>query len=218
MNPTNSLEQKISSLFSRYKNKAVDEQQKEIISRGFVYSKVDSKADILICGINPSERKDFLTSDYMYNYALLEKDRYFKKFLPLFSNYTNTFSISYFDLFYQKHSKQKSIECFKKDKPGKDFLQEQLNITHSILEQIQPKAIFVFNKQASTFFNHNHNFNVGLNLKLEKTAFPNTYHVQSNSLKNTLVYSSRFLNHFVKMEELNKIKQEIASVFNLIRS
>ena len=176
-----------------------------IVSRGFVYSEINPNAEILICGINPSLRTDFLKTSFSYDFDLVKaSDRYFKKFQPLIN--TAVLEVGYFDLFYQKHSKQKDIESFYKTEQGRSFLQSQLNITREILLNLKPKAILVFNKEAFSFFGIHPRLNIGMKFNLENHSIDNTFYCEE---LNALIYKARYLNHFVNQETLKKMKDDI---------
>jgi len=236
------IEEKLNTLFKKYESTFQNEYLNEIIERGYVFSDVNVESDILICGINPSYRKlgkniDQPTKNYSYKFKDTENDRYFKKYHHFFSAYKHEHTIDYLDFFYQRHTQQKDFKLFFKEERSINFLTEQLQITQETLELIEPKAIFLFNRFASNFLgkNNKYNFknetltNVWLGYIFENTPIPNTYKIKGfidlnqrignkkqTNLKGTIVYFSRFLNHYVKQEEISQIQEDIDLIIKQI--
>ena len=203
----NDLSLKLSELFDFHRKELKNRKQSEIVSRGLVFSEIDPQAELLICGFNPSLRTDFLKTEKSYDYNLVKNfDRYFKKFEPLILSTEFGLKVSYFDLFYQKHSKQKEIDCFYQDEKGLSFLQAQLSLTKQLIVEIKPKVILVFNKQAIPFFEFHPKHKIGMGFNLIKKSKVNSFYCAELEC---FIYPSRFLNHFVKQQELATIKIEI---------
>ena len=211
-----SLEAKLTKLFKKYEKKLIHPEQCSIIKRGFVYSRVDLTVDVIVMGINPSQRTDFLDySGVSYNYKDLESDRYFKKFHSLLEPYNA--SISYCDLFYHKHSDQKQLEHFMKDDVGKAFLTEQLEITRQILSDIKPKLILLFNRKAATFFTTDWlGFNVTKDLVLKNTEFTNNQNICVIPSLEAYIYFSTFLGYRTSKEAIRKVERDIPKLFDLL--
>jgi hypothetical protein len=208
------IHHQLKTIFEEHSKKNTASAQNQIITNGFAFSEVDFSADVLICGFNPSMRTDFLKTQNSYTYDLVKNnDRYFKKFEPLITDFSSKFTFSYLDIFYQRHTQQKEIKAFYKNETDLNFLQEQLDLTRSILLEIKPKAILVFNKQAFPFFTWNEKLNLGMKFNLCKTAIPNTFTIIEFDCK---LYESRFLNHFVKKDQMQQIKNQISQLLENI--
>lgn len=232
----------LSDIFFEYENKFESKDLNEIVSRKFVYSKLDLYAEILICGINPSYRKNEKNcKGYSFNFSDLTSDRYFKTFHLLFEPYKSLYRIDYFDLFYQRHTSQSDIFKFYSEKKGIEFLCKQLEITNKTIETIKPKAIFVFNKHAANYFGKNYSYNkktkmlqnVWLGYKFKDIDINNTFKIdglidtserlnffdlKNTNLNGTIVYFSRFLNRFTPKKELLQIRKDIERIFIQIRN
>ena len=147
-----SLKAKIETLFTTYTKLLHTQEQQDIIRNGFVFSKIDPTANVLVMGINPSLRTDFISDDMCsYDYSKLNEDRYFKKFHHLLSAFESQ-GITYCDLFYQRHTEQKQIANFLNNEIGKQFLRDQLEITREVITYVAPKLLLLFNRQGAQFF------------------------------------------------------------------
>ncbi|HPF00820.1 MAG TPA: hypothetical protein PKY63_09155 [Bacteroidales bacterium] len=142
---------KIKDLFEKYKGKMRDPELNEILDKGFVSSKPNLNAKILLCGINPSdngkEEKNFHFHD-------LASAPYFRTLHDVVRECENKNSIDYLDLFCFRNTNQYDIWQFAKDSVGLRFVVDHLILTQEIIEDIQPKVILVFNKTAATFFGY----------------------------------------------------------------
>ncbi len=202
----------------------------EIVNRSFVYSEVNMDAKALICGINPSYRKNETNLDsYSYNFDDLEGDKYYKKFHKLIKPYKEEIKFTYIDLFYQRHTEQKKINNFTANEALK-FICEQLVVTQSLIEQLQPKFILVFNKQAANFLGKNNKqnlSNVWLGYKFEEIKKDKIYKIcgfedseqrinrelSATNLEGTLIYFSRFLGR-ISNKDLEQIELDIAELMS----
>ena len=234
------LNAKISQIFEEAKLNIKDPNLKSIIDRNFVSSIIDMKADVLICGINPSFRANETNLNfYSFDFNHLENDtKYFKKFHDLVKVYKNKFAFTYTDMFYQRHTEQKEILSFYSEKEGIEFLCKQLIVTQEMIEQLKPKLILVFNKQAANFWGLNYQDrenileNVWLGYEFENTEIENLYRItglleskerlnsglKDTNLIGTLVYFSRFISYRTDKKVMDKIKSDIPSLINKITS
>ncbi|TVZ51029.1 hypothetical protein [Dokdonia sp. Hel_I_53] len=212
------LKSELHTLFKKYENHIEDEHLRKIILRGFAYSTVNTHAKLLIMGINPSERVDFLRSDGLsYNYDELERDRYFKKFHNLLKPYDGL--VSYCDLFYQKHSEQKEINAFLKNNIGRGFLREQLDITKNIISHTSPRLILLFNRKASLFFTKEW---IGYEVEsisdgsyFYKSGIEDLYHLKGS---NTYIYFSTFIGYRTRKNDLQKLNTEVSKLLLLLKN
>ncbi|WP_405250545.1 hypothetical protein [Dokdonia sp. Asnod3-C12] len=203
------LKAKIGQVFTQFKSQSITAEQLAIAEEGFVFSEVNPQANILVMGINPSLRNDFVSSNgYSYNYDNLNSDRYFKKFSTLLKDFEQ-FGITYCDLFYQRHTEQKQIEYFLKDEKGRDFLKSQLAITKEVIEHISPELILLFNRKGATFFSKE-----WIGYTLEQRV-PNSSHFEKiDDLYNiteleTSIYCSSFLGYRTRKETYTRIYNDI---------
>lgn len=210
------LKAKIEQVFTQFKSQSITAEQLAIVEEGFVFSEVNPKAKILVMGINPSLRNDFVGSNgYSYNYDHLSSDRYFKKFSTLLKDFEQ-FGITYCDLFYQRHTEQKQIEYFLKDEKGRNFLKSQLKITREVIEHVSPQLILLFNRKGATFFSQE-----WIGYTLEQVV-PDTSHFEKiDDLYNiteleTLIYCSSFLGYRTRKETYTRIYNDIALLINMI--
>lgn len=142
---------KIQDLFEKYKGKMEDPKLNEILDKGFVSSKPNLDAKILLCGINPSDNGSQPSHFYFKD---LEKAPYFTTLHGITKDCKDRSSIEYLDLFCFRHKDQMVIWQFAKDSVGLRFVVDHLILTQEIIEDIQPKVILVFNKTAATFFGY----------------------------------------------------------------
>ncbi len=205
------LHAQLDILFKKNKASLKNKEQLDILEKGFVYSQIDVDADILIMGINPSLRTDFLTIDsHSYDYSSTANDRYFKKFHQLFEDYP-AINFTYCDLFYQRHSEQAQIEHFLKDDPGRTFLKEQLQITKSRILKLQPKCILLFNRRAASFLTTEW----GL-MDVQPSKIFAKAEIELVTLKGTEIqlYPSVFLGYRTPKSTLIKVKSDISIILN----
>lgn len=210
---------RLSALFSKYESILTSPQQLEILQKGFAFSDVDYNADVLIIGMNPSLRTNFLSDDgYSYDYKLQSQDMYFKKFYTLLEPFSK-YRISYTDLFYQKHSEQAQLKHFLKDATGQQFLKEQLERTKAQIIKTQPKLILLFNKQGGAFFQ-----NPWLHSTIEplkESAIPDLKEASFFTLDGSvhckvLVYFSTYLGYRTSKDALKKVHRDIPEIFKLL--
>lgn len=212
------LKAKLETLFTQYEKKLQTEVQRKIVQNGFVFSEVDPTAQILVMGINPSLRNDFVNANgYSYDYKHIHNDRYFKKFTKLLTDF-EPLGITYCDLFYQRHTEQKTIDHFLQDGIGRSFLKAQLTMTRELIEYINPKLILLFNRKGALFFTTKW---LGYDTVPITAAFSNeTHHVDSLYQIRTLgnyVYFSTFIGYRTKREALNKITVDLPKIFSFLK-
>ncbi len=227
--------EELTILFDKYKQEIENLELKRILERNFVYSIVEPKADVLICGINPSFRINEDPNAYdSFNFNSLKVDKpkhtYFKKFFDLLESHP-LLSATYLDIFYQRHTDQKEIAKFLKDEKGLEFLCQQLAISKKKIESLKPKLILVFNKQASSFFgiDQKNDTNVWLGYTFEpfldiKGAYKITGLLSSNArinkevtttlLKGSIIYFSRYYDYRTKKEVRAKIDFDVKALLN----
>lgn len=140
---------KIQELFQKYKGKMENPELNEILDKGFVSSLPNMNAEILICGINPSD--NHIKPEH-FQFQKLEKAPYFTTLHNIIKDCNDRSKIDYLDIFCFRHTDQKVIWQFTKDPVGIMFIAEHLQLTQLIIEEIKPKLILVFNKTAATFF------------------------------------------------------------------
>lgn len=223
----------LDSLFQKYLSKFDAPELREIVSRRYVYSKVDINSKVLIMGFNPSYPKNKNFADhrsYDFKNNEVKNYPYFKKLHALFKDYQKELQPGYLDLFYHRHSKQIKIKEFLNDEHGLLFLCEQLMITQQILESVTPRIIFLFNKQGANFLGKNKKSypsnkgkNIWLGYDFEATEVSglftikgfvnsderiNTQQTKTN-LEGSYVYFSRFLPRDKDSEEMNRIRKDI---------
>ena len=210
------LKAKIEQVFTQFKEQNITAEQLAIAEEGFVFSEVNPKAKILVMGINPSLRNDFVGSNkYSYNYEHLSTDRYFKKFSTLLKGFEQ-FGITYCDLFYQRHTEQKQIEHFLKDEKGRDFLKSQLAITKEVIEHISPELILLFNIKGAMFFSKEW---IGYTLEQraqQKPHFEQIDDLYSINELETSIYCSSFLGYRTRKEAFTRIQTDIPQLLKLI--
>lgn len=212
-----SLKAKLEQLFEQYKGVLQMPEQRSILEKGFVFSSIDRTADVLVMGINPSERTNFVNEDGIsYDYPVLKNDSYFKKFHQLLSPYRH--SITYCDLFYHKHSEQKKLNYFLKDELGKRFLKEQLLITKELITSVAPKLILVCNRKAATFFTTEWlGFKVNTEIKNAPFNYSEITELNVIAALDSYIYFSTFLGYRTKPAAIKKVEEEIPKLFNLLR-
>jgi len=145
---------KIRNLFEKYKGKMGDQELNCILDRGFVSSLPNMNAEILICGINPSDDGN---PPHVFEFAKTTGNKYFKPLHQITDGCIDRNKIDYIDLFCFRRRTQKDIWRFTNDPVGIKFISEHLIITQQIIEEIRPKLILVFNRAAATFFGKNFN-------------------------------------------------------------
>lgn len=227
---------KIAQLFDKYSDRITDPILKDILARQSVFSLVNTNANALILGINPSYRKveKSLEEGYPFNFQDLYKDRYFGKFHKLIEPYKHL-TFTYLDIFTQRHTDQEEIYKFFKDKVGMEYLCEHLMISQEIIENLKPKLILVFNKKVGDFLGNNikskdddftnvwlgYNFKrvEGINNAFEIIGFKDLKERLNPSLKHTAligttVYFSKFMNQFIKITEKEAIRHDLQALSN----
>jgi hypothetical protein len=221
------IKDKLFLVFEEAKKTITSPNLLEIVNRDFVYSCVNMNADVIICGINPSFRKE-KTDHETYSFEHLAEDRYYKKIHEFIENYKGDYKFTYIDMFYQRHTEQSELKNFLGNPEGLKFICNQLIITQEIVEQIKPKFIIVFNRMAANFWGRNNKKNienVWLGYKFEKTlneeifkicGFEDTenrvnHQLKSTNLEGTYIYFSRFIGRLSKVEK-EKIKVDLVNL------
>lgn len=214
---SSSLQATLEHLFTMYQKKLSDDTQLRIVRKGFVYSKIDPTASVLVMGINPSLRTDYLSIDpYSYDYKDLKEDRYFKKLHQLLVKF-EPYGITYCDLFYQRHSEQKELIHFLKDSKGQHFLKEQLTITRKLIKEIQPKLILLFNKKGFEFFTKEwlgYDVHKIISKDLSK-GIEELYQVTDTK---TYLYASTFIGYRTSKKALYQLQKELPLLLKLLKS
>ena len=126
----------------------------EIIERGFVYPKIESKK-VLFVGINPSsvagakphDHKTYKIEDVVKSYP-----RHYKKFQDIAANCGVSADWTYIDLFFFRETDQKIIDSFMDNAESIDFICKQLQLSFSIIEKLKPNLIIVCNSGGRQFF------------------------------------------------------------------
>ncbi len=212
------LKTKLDTLFTEYHQRFSDHRLKQIVKRGYVFSEVNYKADVLIMGINPSQRTDFVSSNgFSYNFKDLQEDRYFKKLHNLLIDFDR--DVTYCDLFYQKHSEQKEIDYFLSSTLGKGFLKDQLSLTKSLITKISPKLILLFNRKAASFFTPEW---LGYQIedlkedsRFRESGISNLHKIKGT---NTYIYFSTFIGYRTRKEALFKIQNDVPILLELCKN
>lgn len=210
---------RLSTLFSKYESILTNPEQLDILKKGVAFSSVNYEADILIMGMNPSLRTNFLSEDgYSYRYESQTTDMYFKKFHTLLAPFSE-YRISYIDLFYQKHSEQAQLKYFLKDEKGRRFLKEQLKFTSSQIIRTQPKLILLFNKKGAIFFQEEWmpiTLRPNINIDISELRMATIYDSISAQSCQFLIYFSTYLGYRTSNEAREKVQQDIPKIFNYL--
>jgi len=207
-----SLKAKIETLFTTYTKLVHTQEQQGIIRNGFVFSKIDPTANVLVMGINPSLRTDFISDDMCsYDYSKLHEDRYFKKFYKLLSA-LEAQGITYCDLFYQRHTEQKQIAHFLNNEPGKQFLRDQLEITKEVITYVAPKLILLFNRQGGQFFSSEW---MDISLDLDKKLSTHNKLAYSHKLE-SYIYFAPFLGYRTPKTAFEQLDHDLPLLAKLI--
>ena len=155
-----------SELEKIFKYSSNNVEMNEIISRGFILSKL-KKAKALFVGINPSYLSNAIKRSYQYDIenALTEYPKHYRKFQQLVNatKYENDWT--YIDIFQFRDTNQKNIYEFLKN--DSQFFVAQLKLTHKIICEINPEIIIVCNSGASDFF--------GINKKTKNNSWENIW-------------------------------------------
>ncbi len=226
---------KLQPIFEKYKNTGTACMQ-EIISRQYCFCPIDKKVEVIICGINPSYRKNANNVDEPFEFCFQDsyknqKDPYYKKFPNYFDEHWTPEQIGYTDLFYFRRTDQKDINIFfENGDGGLQFLVEQLQFTQEKLESVQPKLICLFNRGAAAFFGKHANpdaksgkRNLWMGYTFEPTSEEDLYKItgislddecikknKSTNLVGTYILFSRFLGNGMPNAMKPKIKAAIS--------
>ena len=219
---------KIKDLFEKYKGKMEDPELNEILERGMVSSTPRMNAEILICGINPSDNKD---TPHTFEF-MKTTNKYFRPIHEITDACLDKNKIDYIYLFCFRRRNQNDIWRFTNDPVGIKFISEHLVITQQIIEEMHPNLILVFNKTAATFFGRNampeaervEDKNIWMGYSLKKTETDNLFIVtglqsgrinedmKKTNLESTKVYFSKYLSRFVGKEEMAGIKEDVSEL------
>lgn len=122
-----------------------------------ILPKFIKKNSILFIGINPSFSKNdvILPENKEIEFYPIKNENekdipYFEKFKEI-AKYCNH-SWSHLDLFFLRETNQKVLEDLAKNKNQLSFLEDQLDVSFKIIEEVTPKIIVVANAFASEFF------------------------------------------------------------------
>ena len=126
----------------------------ELKNRGFCFSEFQKKK-LLFVGINPSYLKDSVNDSHSYsvNDAVNNYKKHYGKFQDLVNKTKYENDWTYIDLFFFRETDQNKVyDIIDTDV---DFIIQQLNITHEIINEINPEIVVVCNSGASNFFGIN---------------------------------------------------------------
>ncbi|HBG70051.1 MAG: hypothetical protein A2W93_09950 [Bacteroidetes bacterium GWF2_43_63] len=221
---------KIHDLFEKYKGKMEDPKLNEILERNYVWSEFDSSAKILICGINPSYRKNDKIEPYPFNfYKVCKTDSYYKTRYDLLPK-SHAHKATYIDMLVQRHSNQNDLLKFCSIDAGKYFIAQQLEITQEVIEQIQPTLILVFNRFASNFwglhpkkqadgeftniwlgytFEDNNDGSYTIKKEMQKKTIGNK---KETSLAGAKIYFSKHIGWRISKDEYFRISENVSSL------
>ena len=158
----NLLLKKYASTFNKYKNTRVncssDKSEDKLIERGleFQFDEGAKNLDVLFVGINPSyngiksEAKHYTKQQSLNHH-------YFKSFVniekSLINDYSRSISWSHIDLLVFRETKQSFIkDRLLKHDDGVEFIWQQLQVSKSYLEWLNPKVLVIANSLARTLF------------------------------------------------------------------
>lgn len=127
---------------SIWNNPAFDSIQ--IKDRGYAIQDEIEKNVILFVGINPSYNNE--PGKIFYNNNHSEVHPYFKKFKDI--SQTVGLGWTHIDLLFVRETNQKVVKELEKNELGKKFINEQLNISLTVIENVLPKIIVVNNTYA----------------------------------------------------------------------
>ena len=130
-------------------------QNLPFIKRGYAIQSVIPFDSILFIGINPSfdEKKNKHFKSFFYDVHKSEVlHSYFRKFEDIATK-TNM-QWSHFDLLFLRETNQNNIKQMHNDMLGREFLNEQLKISKTVIETSQPKIIVISNAFARDLFLH----------------------------------------------------------------
>lgn len=211
------FEQNLGKLFKSFR---AEEKLNEIVSRGFVYAESEKNKKILFVGINPS----YSTKDcpacfsYIPKYDSNDPNRHahFKKYSDL-AKAANLKEDEWtsIDLLFVRETNQRKVLDFIKYAEGLDFICEQLRLTMSVLEELEPELIVVCNKGAGRFFgkdkNEFENVWMGYEIENDKIVGIHPRSIKSGShstvLKHTPIIFTSALTYMKKELKKNLIEQ-----------
>ncbi len=137
-----------------FRYKSNNKYNQQIIDRGFVCSKL-KKGKALLVGINPS----YLVGDQLNSYtycldvAVTDYTKHYGHFKSLIKDTKYENDWTYIDLFQIRETDQKKIsDLIKYDL---SFMVKQLQLTHEIINFIDPEIIIVCNSYAVNYFGIN---------------------------------------------------------------
>ncbi len=169
----------------------------DILSRGITMFENRKQKDILITGFAPVQ--DWYqkpgTSVLHYEKMMAQEElephwQYMREMLFSPMGYFDFQSeATYLDLFYFRHDMEDDLEdAFTQNAIGRQFLQQQLNITRYVMEHyIKPKVILVMDKAAAPYWprpNQKSFVHLGYQLKLV-TGFPSGFVYQIQGMRDS---------------------------------
>ena len=164
-----------------------DFKEISILNRGFVITKQIATQSLLFIGINPSykERK----SEQPKSITLFDDNRntsynYFKKFEIIVNDLKLKYNIDitwhHLDLLFYRNTSQKYFDQLVKEKNGKKFIIEQLEISKEIIETSQPKIIVINNTLARELIQDKIDLDFKFNYKIEFDKKIGTHRLSEN--------------------------------------
>lgn len=125
----------------------------EIYKRGFVIQDEIIENSILFIGINPSFSKKASAASYFHNSLQTEKEYfYFSKFQTIAQKVD--LSWTHLDLLFLRETNQHLIKdlYFSKDAKISKIINDQLDLSHTIIEKSKPRIIIISNAFAREIF------------------------------------------------------------------
>ena len=124
----------------------------EIIKRGYAIESKLQIGGVLFLGMNPSFPQGEKNQTGRYFYDWDENNDYFKAF-SAFSELTfGKVYPCHHDIFFIRHTDQKTLLNKRNDNSYKDFFDKQLNISKSIIRRTDPRLIVILNARVRDIF------------------------------------------------------------------
>lgn len=168
----------------------------DIVRRGLVSQDQVVRNAILFVGINPSYKYGSPFTNPTNYYNLLQAGNpyktYFRRFEDI-SEKTKTYW-THIDLLYFQETNQKMVEHFlNHSEETRSFIVDQLKVTRTILENIQPKMIVISNALAGYVFGNRTRVNLGYNHEFDHQLGTHVIHDKNSNLNKTPIFFTSML-------------------------
>ena len=152
LNLEQAYKQRIDAIWSKQIANHPETKEEEVIKLGYAIERHLNKGDVLFLGMNPSYKPGRWNHDGGGFYNVSAGNSYFQAMIDFCQETLDRNDISHHDIFFIRHTEQKSVIKLTNQEEYKDFFDEQLELTRDIIRAAEPRLIVVLNAGVREYF------------------------------------------------------------------